>query len=129
MKKILALILVVITLIAALYYSFIYFIPYSEGVRSGELIKISYKGVLVKTWEGEISQGISGAQIFKFSVEDKEEQVIKNLKEFQGRYVKLTYIERFGKFFWLGDTRYFITKVEEENSPHFSGLRSKKDDK
>lgn len=129
MKKILAFILLGIFLIAAAYYVFIYYATYSEGERSGELIKFSRKGLVVKTWEGEISQGISGAQIFKFSVEDKEEQVIKNLKEFQGRYVKLTYIERFGKFFWLGDTRYFITKVEEENSPHFSGLRSKKDDK
>ncbi|CAL2065101.1 6-phosphogluconate dehydrogenase [Tenacibaculum sp. 190524A05c] len=129
MKKILAFILLGIFLIATAYYVFIYYATYSEGERSGELIKFSRKGLVVKTWEGEISQGISGAQIFKFSVEDKEEQVIKNLKEFQGRYVKLTYIERFGKFFWLGDTRYFITKVEEENSPHFSGLRSKKDDK
>lgn len=122
MKKILALILVVIALVAALYYSFIYFIPYSEGVRSGELIKISYKGVVVKTWEGEISQGISGAQIFSFSVEDKEKQVISDLQKFQGRYVKVHYKERFGTFFWLGDTKYFITKVEEEQSPHFRGV-------
>ena len=51
-------------------YAFIYYVPYSEGVRSGELIKISNKGVGIKTWEGEISQGISGAQIFKFSVDE-----------------------------------------------------------
>ncbi|XKW98522.1 6-phosphogluconate dehydrogenase [Tenacibaculum maritimum] len=107
---------------AASYYAFIYYVPYSEGVRSGELIKISYKGVAVKTWEGEISQGISGAQIFAFSVEDKEKQVIKDLEKFQGRYVKVTYKERFGTFFWLGDTKYFVTKVEEEQSPHFKRL-------
>ena len=122
MKKILALILVIIALIAGLYYAFIYFIPYSEGVRSGELIKISHKGVMIKTWEGEISQGISGAQIFSFSVEDKEKQVISDLQKYQGRYVKVHYKERFGTFFWLGDTKYFITKVEEEQSPHFRGI-------
>ncbi|CAA0229768.1 6-phosphogluconate dehydrogenase [Tenacibaculum maritimum] len=122
MKKILALIILVIMLMAASYYAFIYYVPYSEGVRSGELIKISYKGVAVKTWEGEISQGISGAQIFTFSVEDKEKQVIKDLEKFQGRYVKVTYKERFGTFFWLGDTKYFVTKVEEEQSPHFKRL-------
>ncbi len=121
MKKILALIIGIIILIAGLYYAFIYYVPYSEGVRSGELIKISNKGVLVKTWEGEISQGISGAQIFSFSVQDNEEQVIENLQKFQGRYVKVTYKERFGTFFWLGDTKYFVTKVEEESSPHFRG--------
>ncbi|MFL0101944.1 6-phosphogluconate dehydrogenase [Tenacibaculum maritimum] len=122
MKKILALIILAIILMAASYYVFIYYVPYSEGVRSGELIKISYKGVAVKTWEGEISQGISGAQIFAFSVEDKEKQVIKDLEKFQGRYVKVTYKERFGTFFWLGDTKYFVTKVEEEQSPHFKRL-------
>lgn len=128
MKKILFTILSVILLLAVAYYTFIYYVPYSEGVRSGELIKFSRKGIIIKTWEGEISQGISGAQIFSFSVEDKEKEAIKNLQKYQGRYVKLTYKERFGKFFWLGDTKYFITKVEEENSPHFSGLRSKKDE-
>lgn len=123
MKKILGLILIGIALIAALYYAFIYFVPYSEGVRSGELIKVSYKGVVVKTWEGEISQGISGAQIFAFSVEDNQKEVIEKLQEYQGRYVKVTYKERFGTFFWLGDTKYFITHVEEEQSPHFRGIR------
>ena len=121
MKKVLALIILGIAIVAGSYFAFIYFVPYSEGVRSGELIKISHKGVLVKTWEGEISQGISGAQIFSFSVEDIEKEVIDDLKQFQGRYVKVHYKERFGTFFWLGDTKYFITKVEEEQSPHFRG--------
>lgn len=123
MKKILTLIIGVILLIASLYYAFIYYVPYSEGVRSGELIKISYKGVLIKTWEGEISQGISGAQIFSFSVEDQKKKVIADLQKFQGRYVKVTYKERYDALLWLGDTKYFITKVEEEVSPHFRGLK------
>lgn len=123
MKKILTLIIGAILLIASLYYAFIYYIPYSEGVRSGELIKISYKGVLIKTWEGEISQGISGAQIFSFSVEDQKKKVIADLQKFQGRYVKVTYKERYDALLWLGDTKYFITKVEEEVSPHFRGLK------
>lgn len=125
MKKILAIILTSIVVLAALYYAFIYFVPYSEGVRSGELIKISRKGVLIKTWEGEISQGISGAQIFSFSIEDKEKKVIADMQKYQGRYVKVSYKERFGTFFWLGDTKYFITKVEEEPSPHFRGIAPK----
>ena len=100
-------------------YAIIYYIPYSEGVRSGELIKISRKGVLIKTWEGQISQGISGAQIFSFSVLDKESEVIRNLEAYQGEYVKLYYTERFATFPWLGDTKYFITRVEPDESPHF----------
>lgn len=123
MKKILALILVVIFALAALYYSVIYFVPYSKGVRSGELIKISNKGILCKTWEGEISQGISGAQIFSFSIERNEKKSIEKLQQLQGRYVKVTYIERYGSFFWLGDTKYFITNVKEESSPHFNNIK------
>jgi hypothetical protein len=111
--------LVILVIAAAIFYAFVYFVPYSEGNRSGELIKFSHKGVIIKTYEGEISQGISGAQIFTFSVLDKNTEVINRLKEYQGEYVKLTYIERFATFFWLGDTKYFITAVEKESSPHF----------
>ncbi|MDV7138531.1 6-phosphogluconate dehydrogenase [Maribacter sp. TH_r10] len=119
MKKILALTITAIIVVFLLIYAFIYFVPYSEGVRSGELIKISRKGVIAKTWEGEISQGISGAQIFSFSVLDKDKESIEKLKEYQGEYVKLVYVERYATFFWLGDTKYFVTKVEKEQSPHF----------
>lgn len=102
MKKILGVILATILIMAVLWYSFLYFASYSDGYRSGELIKFSSKGYLVKTWEGEISQGISGAQIFSFSVMDSEPEVIEKLQEYQGKYVKLKYEEKFGTFFLLG---------------------------
>lgn len=119
MKKVLAILIIVILTIFAAWYAFIYYASYSEGTRSGELIKFSNKGVLFKTWEGEISQGISGAQIFSFSVESQKENIIKKLEKFQGRYVKLKYKERFAKISWLGDTKYFVVDVVEESSPHF----------
>jgi hypothetical protein len=97
------------------YFCFLYFVSYSEGVRAGELIKFSHKGVVFKTWEGEISQGVSESQRFVFSVEDKETQVIDDLNNFQGKMVKLHYFERYKLLFWLGDTKYFITKVEVQN--------------
>lgn len=119
MKKILFIILGALLAIYLSYFAFAYYVPYSEGTRSGELIKFSHKGVTFKTWEGELSQGISGAQIFSFSVLDKNEEVIRKLKEFEGSYVKLTYIERYTTFLFWGDTRYFITEVERIPSPHF----------
>ncbi|MFC5045978.1 6-phosphogluconate dehydrogenase [Aquimarina hainanensis] len=119
MKKILAIIIASIILSFAAYFAFIYYSSFSEGVRSGELIKFSKKGIVFKTYEGEISQGISGAQIFSFSVEDKHKEVIRKLEQLQGRYVKLKYKERFSTFSWLGDTKYFIIEVSEEESPHF----------
>ena len=120
MKKLLGFVLGGIVLLAILYYSFIYFVPYSEGTRAGELIKFSRKGVLSKTWEGQISQGISGAQIFDFSVMDGEEEMIQKLKDYQGNYVKLTYVERYATFIFWGDTKYFVTDVTKENLPHFN---------
>lgn len=119
MKKALVITLGGIAALFAIIYAFIYFVTFSDGIRTGELIKISHKGVIVKTWEGEISQGISGAQIFSFSVLDKDQEVIKKLQEYQGEYVKLEYVERYATFFWLGDSKYFITSVELDDSPHF----------
>ena len=60
MKKFLIIFIAAILVGFAGYFAFIYYVPYSEGYRSGELIKFSRKGVLVKTWEGQISQGLSG---------------------------------------------------------------------
>jgi hypothetical protein len=119
MKKYIVLTFVAFLLILVGYFTFLYYVPYSEGVRAGELIKISKKGVILKTWEGEISQGISGAQIFAFSVLDKDQKVIDDLQNYQGKYVKITYMERYKTFAWWGDTTYFATDVQLEDSPHF----------
>lgn len=99
---------------------FVYYVTYSEGTRSGELIKFSRKGVLFKTWEGEISQGISGAQIFSFSILDRDQEVIDAMKAAEGQYVRVAYEERFTTFPWWGETKYFITNVEITDSPHRS---------
>lgn len=116
-RKIILFIVVAVLLIFTSYMIFISYATYSEGVRTGELIKISHKGYLFKTWEGEVSQGISGAQIFQFSVLDQDKNIINDLKNYQGEYVKLEYVERYRTFPWWGDTRYFIKKVTKETSP------------
>ncbi len=117
MRKIIGIIVAFVVVGVALYFTFLYYATYSEGVRSGDLIKISNKGMVFKTWEGELSQGFSGTKIFAFSVLDKEQKVIKQLQDLQGQYVKITYVERYKTFPWWGDTKYFITAVEKENSP------------
>jgi len=104
--------IVALLLVSAGYFAFIYYASYSKGVRAGELVKFTSKGFVFKTWEGEISQGVSEAQIFKFSVEDSNKKVIEDLTEYQGQMVKLSYFERYKSLFWLGDTKYFVTKVE-----------------
>lgn len=113
MRKVLISIILGGFLILAAYFAAVYYVPYSEGFRAGEVVKISHKGVIFKTWEGRLSQGISDELQFEFSIEDKEKEVIEQLKNLQGKRVKVTYMERFGTFPWLGDTKHFVTKVEE----------------
>ncbi len=117
LRKVILYTVLAISLLLICYFSFIYYVSYSEGTRSGELIKFSNKGYVFKTWEGELSQGISGAQIFKFSVLDNDTAVIQQLKDLQGRYVKVTYVERYRTFPWWGETNYYITAVVNEDSP------------
>lgn len=118
-RKIVLLLVLFVALFSAAYFAFVYYVPYSEGVRTGELIKFSNKGYVFKTHEGEISQGISGAMIFKFSVMDNQKEVIQKLNDNQGKYIRVKYEERYTTFPWWGDTNYYITEVKAEKSPHF----------
>lgn len=112
MRKFLILFVIAVIIGLALYVTAVYHVTFSEGFRSGELVKVSKKGILFKTWEGEISQGVSEAQRFSFSIEKDQERIIGLMKEYQGKFVRLTYKERFASFPWLGDTLYFIIDIE-----------------
>ncbi|NHM01281.1 6-phosphogluconate dehydrogenase [Flavobacterium difficile] len=109
-----------IVLACSAYIAALYYASFSDGIRTGELIKFSHKGYIFKTWEGELSQGLSGSQKFAFSVMDNQPEVIEQLKANQGKFVKVEYIERYGTFSWWGDTNYYITKVTPEKSPYFN---------
>lgn len=112
MKRFLTYAGVSILIVFIVYIVFIYFVTFSEGYRAGELIKISKRGLIFKTWEGRLSQGVSEEQQFNFSVQKADKEVLQKLKDFQGKRVKVTYIERFGTFIWLGDTKYYVKEVE-----------------
>lgn len=120
MRKILVYGILAIVLAISAYVATLYYATFSDGIRSGELIKFSHKGYVFKTWEGELSQGLSGSQKFAFSVMDNQPEVIEQLKANQGKFVKIEYIERYGTFSWWGDTNYYITKVTPEKSPYFN---------
>ena len=70
MKKIIFGVLSIVIIAVTLYFTAVYYLTYSEGYRSGQLVKVSYKGLVFKTWEGQLSQGVSDGQVFKFSIED-----------------------------------------------------------
>ncbi len=105
-------------LIIAGYISIIYYFTLSDGVRSGILSKFSNKGLVFKTWEGELNEGFGATKFFQFSVLDSEKNVIEDLKKYQGKYVKLEYKEKIKTLPWWGDTNYYIVKVTPEKSPY-----------
>ncbi len=115
-------ILIIVFMATISIFSFYYWGTYSEGIRSGMVVKISKKGWLFKTYEGQLNLQTFGAnkspnmvsESFEFSVDGKEQALIKVLEEasLSGERVSLKYTERLGKFFWRGDTKYFVTEVE-----------------
>jgi hypothetical protein len=117
-RKILVYFILLTTLSIVGYTLFIYNFTLSDGVRSGILSKFSHKGVIFKTWEGELNEGFGATRFFPFSVQDNEEKVIADLKKYQGQYVKLEYKERMKTLPWWGDTNYFIISVTPEKSPY-----------
>ncbi|MGH8441667.1 MAG: hypothetical protein ACRETF_02065 [Nevskiaceae bacterium] len=86
---------------------------YSSGERAGYVQKISQRGWICKTWEGEIAMAnLPGAmpQIFEFSVRD--DAVAAEIQKLAGQRVSLTYDEHPGiPTSCFGDTDYFIIKV------------------
>jgi len=86
---------------------------YSKGERSGFLQKISEKGWVCKTWEGELAMvNLPGAmpEIFHFSVRDPA--IFKQIQMHVGQRVSLGYDEhRFVPTSCFGETSYFVSHV------------------
>ena len=86
----------------------------SEGSRSGTLFKISKKGYLFKTYEGQLhlagSQMITNMSTWDFSA--KNAAVYAELQKYEGKLVKCHYKEKIDAFPWQGDTDYLVYKVE-----------------
>ncbi len=112
MKRFLLKFLLAVVVLSVLGYVFNYYVPYSEGFRAGKLIKLSKKGIVFKTWEGELSLGIGHDQRWAFSIEPSKKEIREKLIDFQGKNVRINYVERFWKIPWLGDTKYFAKDVE-----------------
>ena len=84
---------------------------YASGERAGYIQKISQKGWLCKTWEGELAMAnLPGTmpQIFTFTV--RNDSVAHVLEQNAGKQVSLTYEQHRGvPTSCFGETEYFIT--------------------
>ena len=83
---------------------------YSRGERAGYVQKLSRKGWIIKTWEGELAMvNLPGTQpeIFHFTVRDDD--AVKQVQSGLGQRVILTYEEHKGLPGTLfGETSYFV---------------------
>lgn len=88
-------------------------LSYSSGERSGFVQKLSKKGWVCKTWEGEmamVSMPGTAPEIFHFSV--RNDAVADKLNQTMGKRVAIHYEQHKGvPTSCFGETDYFITDV------------------
>jgi hypothetical protein len=103
--------LFVLAALTALYFTIVLHWSYASGDRAGWVQKLSNKGWLCKTWEGElvmVSMPGSVAEKFAFTVRDEE--VAESLRKVIGKRVDLHYEQKVGlPTSCFGDTRYYVT--------------------
>lgn len=87
---------------------------YSEGERAGFMQKLSKKGWLCKTWEGELSLvALPGAAPEKFLFSVRDDVVAAKINALVGQRVALTYEEHKGiPTSCFADTNYFVSDVK-----------------
>ncbi|MDR1114786.1 MAG: hypothetical protein LBL33_01275 [Tannerella sp.] len=103
-----------------------YYYPYAEGVKSGKLNYVVYKGLIFKTYEGKLIQsGIrssesGGVQSNEFVFSVAKKNIAEKLMHAGGKTVELHYTEYFGAIPWRGYSRYVvdeIVSISEEKEP------------
>ncbi len=86
---------------------------YSNGERAGYLQKLSRKGWICKTWEGELSLiSLPGAAPEKFLFTVRDDAIAARINQQAGQRVALVYEQHKGlPTSCFGATEYFVTDV------------------
>lgn len=87
---------------------------YSSGERAGYVQKLSQKGFVCKTYEGElVLVSMPGTQAEKFFFTVKDANVAKRINETVGKRVRLMYEEHVGiPTSCFGESSYFVHDVQ-----------------
>jgi hypothetical protein len=108
--------LIAVLVLAFLVYWF-YFNVYSDGERTGLLTKLSHKGNVFKTYEGEVLIGnfqqapnMMVPEKFYFSV--KNEKLADTLMKLQGKVISLKYHQYRKTLPWRGESVYVVTDLQ-----------------
>jgi hypothetical protein len=111
-KRLIIALLVVIALVWLYFWAALSW-SYSSGERAGWVQKISNKGWVCKTWEGELALvSLPGSTPEKFNFTVRDEAVAQQITQVMGKRVSLHYEQKVGlPTECFGETRYYITKV------------------
>jgi hypothetical protein len=107
----------IIVLLAVGYFAAVLNWNYSTGERAGWVQKLSKKGWLCKTWEGELSLvSMPGAATEKFLFTVHDNAVAEEINKVMGKRVSLHYEEKVGlPTSCFGETRSFVTGVRVQD--------------
>lgn len=88
---------------------------YAKGERAGYVQKLSLKGWVCKTWEGELAMvNVPGALTEKFLFTVRDESVARKVNDLVGKRVSLSYEQHVGvPTSCFGDTPYFVIDARE----------------
>jgi hypothetical protein len=113
--RLLTITLTVLALLAAAWVWITLHWSYADGERAGYVQKLSRKGWLCKTWEGEIAMvTMPGAIPDKFEFTVRDEVVAQKINGLAGKRVVLSYKQhKFVPSTCFGETEYFIDDVKE----------------
>jgi hypothetical protein len=113
MIKFIFLPLIVIGLVVAAWLWAAWSWSYSSGERAGWVQKLSNKGWVCKTWEGELSLvSLPGSTAEKFLFTVHDDAVAQQITRHIGKRVALHYEEKVGlPTSCFGETRHFVTGV------------------
>ena len=105
--------LVVLLLLIAGYFWLALSWSFSTGDRAGWVQKLSNKGWVCKTWEGELALvSLPGTMPEKFTFTIWDKEVARQVTSVMGKRVTLHYEEKVGlPGSCFGDTRYYVTGV------------------
>jgi hypothetical protein len=111
--KRLVLVLLVLVALAAAYLWLALKWSYSSGERAGWVQKLSNKGWVCKTWEGELALvSLPGSSPEKFAFTIRDETVATQITKVMGKRVSLHYEQKVGlPSSCFGETRYYVTGV------------------
>ncbi|WP_020182250.1 hypothetical protein [Methylotenera sp. 1P/1] len=98
---------------------------YSSGERAGYVQKLSLKGWVCKTYEGElVLVSMPGTQAEKFFFSVRDEKVAQRINETVGKRVRLIYEEHLGvPSSCFAETPHFVSDVELLDTPQIEMIQ------